>query len=399
MSKIVKPTKDYLDSLVDPFLKNQPNGLAFVIGYVGPGFQDIFYKGNLKNQFGKTVALNDDTYFELASISKTFTATLSAVLGQKYLAGWEKETIGTFNGTDGFQVGSQFNPIPLSTLLSYTSGLPADNVGGDDWPPYLPTPYSANGMLGYLSMTTLTPGTPNTAYAYSNMAFGIMAQILPLFQTSPALPDFTTLMSDYVLTPLGMNDTSFFENISIDEFALGYSYNGVKSPNPGNPVAPGWPFFDAWYGAGGVVSTPKDMLTWLRFNMGLIDVKADKSLFSCLPTLQSPATSLMDGYGDNLGLGWFLTPNPTFPNGLVWKDGEITGTNTYINFLPWTTDAPGYPTSKVSEAGVFVMTNCDSLLLGGTEVVAAIANDVILTMQGLTPSPDKSKYPSVFGRA
>lgn len=393
MSKIVPPTKAYLDSLVDPFLTTQPKGLAFVIGYVGPGFSDIFYKGNLATQFGTAVTLGADTYFELASISKTFTATLSAVLGQKYLpGGWETQTIGTYNGTNGFRVGSQFNGIPLSTLLSYTSGLPADNVGGDDWPPDFPTPYSPNGMLGYLSMTNLTPGTPNTAYAYSNMAFSILAQILPSFH-SPELPDFTTLMSKYVLKPLGMDHTYFFEDISIDEFAQGYSYSGVTSGNPGSKVAPGWPFFDAWYGAGGVVSTPKDMLTWLHFNMGRIDDTADKALWKCLPTLQSPATTVLTPWGDSLGLGWFLTPdNSTFPAGLVWKDGEITGTNTYINFLPWVT------TDKPSEAGVFVMTNCDSLELDSTEITAAIANDVILTMQGLTPSPDKSAYPRVFGR-
>lgn len=396
MSKIVPPTKEYLDSLIDPFLKNQPNGLAFVIGYVGPTFQDIYFKGNLANQFGKSVTLGKDTYFELASISKTFTATLSAVLGEKYLPNaWENQTIGTYNGTAGFQVGSQFNPIPLSTLLSYTSGLPADNVNGDDWPPYLPIPYSAAGMLGYLNMTTLQPGTPNTVYAYSNMAFSLMAQILPLFEISPALPDFTTLMTEYVLKPLGMHDTYFFESISIDEFALGYSY--YSSQTSPTAVAPGWPFFDAWYGAGGVVSTPENMLTWLRFNMGLIDDQADKTLWKCLPTLQSSATPVPTPWGDNLGLGWFLTPpNSTFPVGLVWKDGEITGTNTYINFLPWTTT--GDPTSKTSEAGVFVMTNCDSLLLNDTEVVAAIANDVILTMQGMKPPADKSHYPRVFGR-
>jgi hypothetical protein len=29
---------------------------------------------------------------------------------------------------------------------------------------------------------------------------------------------------------------------------------------------------------------------------------------------------------------------------------------------------------------------------------AAIADDVLLTMQGVTPSPDKSNYPRIFGR-
>jgi CubicO group peptidase (beta-lactamase class C family) len=93
MSKIVPPTKKFLDSLVDPFLTSQPKGLAFVIGYVGPSFEDIYFKGNLANQFGKTITLGRDTRFELASISKTFTATLSAALGRQYQTSWLTQSI------------------------------------------------------------------------------------------------------------------------------------------------------------------------------------------------------------------------------------------------------------------------------------------------------------------
>jgi serine-type D-Ala-D-Ala carboxypeptidase/endopeptidase len=389
MTKIVPPTKAYLDSLVDPLLAP---GLAFAIGYVGPTFQDIYFNGNLANQFGQTVHLGKNTQFELASISKTFTATLSAILGQKFLPGWGTKTIASFNGnpeTPGFQIGSQFNPIPLSTLLSYTSGLPMDNSGGNDWPEYVPVPYSPAGMLGYLNMADLKlVAPPNTAYTYSNMAFSIMAQILPLFDSRIGSLSFTQLMKDYVLKPLGMNDTGFFEGASLDTFPQGYSFSGSSTPYA---VAAGWEFFDAWYGAGGVISTPQDMLTWLRFNMGLIE--KDKALWKCLPELQSPATSVIDPYGDSLGLGWFLTSEAQFPpGGAVWKDGEITGTNTYIMCLPWV------DSGKPSQAGVFVMTNCDSLMLGGTEVVATIADDVLLTMQGVTPPSDKSNYRRVFGR-
>ncbi|HYZ74565.1 MAG TPA: hypothetical protein VE641_15920 [Chthoniobacterales bacterium] len=112
-----------------------------------------------------------------------------------------------------------------------------------------------------------------------------------------------------------------------------------------------------------------------------------------LKEIQTPQTTVKTGKGDQLGLGWFLAPaTPEMPLGSVWKDGEIAGTNTYITFLPWAgTEAP-------SEAGVFVLTNCNALELGGIEVVSAIANDVLITMQGGTPFPDKSNYPRVFGR-
>ena len=97
--------------------------------------------------------------------------------------------------------------------------------------------------------------------------------------------------------------------------------------------------------------------------------------------------------GTQLGLAWLLEPSTKYPReGAVWKDGELIGTNTYIIFLPWVdSDGP-------SEAGVFVMTNCDGLMLNNTQVVAAIANDVLLTMQGVTPPEDKSGYPRAFGR-
>jgi hypothetical protein len=133
------------------------------------------------------------------------------------------------------------------------------------------------------------------------------------------------------------------------------------------------------------------MLTWLRYNMGLINTKKTESLTALLPLLQSPATDVL-AFGDyQLGLGWFLSLPSELPPG-VWKDGEITGTNTFIEFLPWV------GTGKPSEAGVFVLTNCDSLLLDNNEIVATVATDVLLTMQGMTPPADKSRYPRVFGR-
>jgi D-alanyl-D-alanine-carboxypeptidase/D-alanyl-D-alanine-endopeptidase len=394
MSKIVPPTMKYLDSLVDPYLANQPSGLAFVIGYVGPSFQHIYFKGNLANQFRKELPLDQNTYFELASVSKTFTATLAAAVGSKYHPNWETQyvqnyTVGAVSG--GLRIGSQFGPMPLPSLLSYTSGLPADNGAADDLPIPLPIPYSPAGMLGYLNMTSLTPTDIGTRYRYSNLGFSIMAQILPLFQTIPSLPDFTSLMSEMVLDPLNLRDTYFFQDIPLDKLALGYTYENSQT-NP-TPVPPGWPNFDAYYGAGGVVSTPRDMMTWLRFNMGLIDDRKDSNLADLLPQLQSPATATKTPWGDQLGLSWFLTSPVYFgPSGAVWKDGEISGTNTYITFLPWV------DTFRPSEAGVFVLTNCDSLLLNGTEIVAAIANDVLLVMQGVTPPADKSNYPRVFGR-
>jgi CubicO group peptidase (beta-lactamase class C family) len=79
MNSIVKPTDTQLDNLVKPYLKVQSSGLGFAIGYASPDFPNhgsIYFAGSVKNQFGAPLDLNSDTLFEVASISKTFTATL-----------------------------------------------------------------------------------------------------------------------------------------------------------------------------------------------------------------------------------------------------------------------------------------------------------------------------------
>ncbi|MFY9989245.1 MAG: hypothetical protein WAK31_31110 [Chthoniobacterales bacterium] len=86
-------------------------------------------------------------------------------LGRQYQPAWESQSIQNYNEPGGLQIGSQFNPIALPSLLNYTSGLPP-SVEGLDFPPELPTPYTAAGMLGYLGMTTLQPKDIGTAYTY-----------------------------------------------------------------------------------------------------------------------------------------------------------------------------------------------------------------------------------------
>jgi hypothetical protein len=41
MTTIIKPTKADLDKLVAPYLKTQPSGLAFAIGYASPQFSPM----------------------------------------------------------------------------------------------------------------------------------------------------------------------------------------------------------------------------------------------------------------------------------------------------------------------------------------------------------------------
>ncbi len=202
----------------------------------------------------------------------------------------------------------------------------------------------------------------------------------------PSLRHFETLVRESIFEPLSMHST-FFDKASLAELPLGYDYDYGNTP-PYAAAAPGWPFFPAYFGAGGIVASPNDMWQWLVFNMGITQ---SSILSPLLPSLQSASTTVV--WGDNqLGLGWFIRLVETGWAPSIWKDGDLDGFNSYIAFLP----SPN-PGTVASQAGVFVLVNADGITNtqtnDGTEIVCTIANDLLLMMQGQVPLADKSLYP------
>jgi serine-type D-Ala-D-Ala carboxypeptidase/endopeptidase len=380
MTKAVPPTTKYLDSLVEQYLSSQSSGLGFAIGYATPSFEGIYVKGNVANQFKQDLGLSEDTYFEISSLTKIFTAALCALVGARHQPKWQTQNIGNYLDsviTGGLRIGPQFQYIGLTSLLNYTSGLPSDggigilpSIPGPDWPVEMPTPYSPTGMLGFLNMTSLQPSQSGLKYTYSDLAFSILSQIVPLFVPSTPPPKFNDLASDVLLGPLNLYNTLFFEDVPIDELCLGYSY--ADPTNAPQPVRAGWQTFDAYYGAGGLVSTPGDMMTWLQYNMFL---RTNPAISPYLRMLQSASTSVPGPNHNSLGLGWFVRPSPRLPGGTaIWIDGQLPGFNSYMVLVPGGTDSP-------SPGGVFVLTNCDSLVNSSKiEVPAVIGNELLTAM-------------------
>jgi D-alanyl-D-alanine-carboxypeptidase/D-alanyl-D-alanine-endopeptidase len=391
-STIIEPTTDQLQSLVEPYLKTQPSGLGFAIGYASPQFSNnggLFFAGNIQNQFGNDLTLDANTPFEIASISKTFTATLYALLIRSKSS---TLTLGDFIAPNGpLKISSSLAKIPLDGLVNYTSGLPQDNDNGTvDSPPYWPQPYSEQGLLSFLDAAPPQVSPPNQNYTYSNLAFAIMGAILGSKGNvdPPKIRFFEGLVYEKIFQPLSMQ-SSFFDKASLASLPLGYTYDYTSTP-PYWTTSPGWPFFPAYFGAGGIVASPNDMWQWLLFNMG---ITTNETLSPLLPELQTPSTNVTWG-GTKLGLGWFINEpdSSTGAAGSVWKDGGLDGFNSYIAFLPSTN-----PGTVASDAGVFVLVNGSGITgdhtNNGTEVAMVIANDLLYIMQGLTVPEDKSIYP------
>jgi len=372
-----EPTTDQIQQIVLGY--GPPAGVGAAVGVASPSFgAKIVCIGALDDQNGNPLPFTTDTPFEVASITKTVTA---AAYESLVLKGYVRstDTLGRFLGTE---VNSQIQAIPLKDLADFTSGLPEDNHSSNGTLPSTATgDYTDAEMLGFLQNPPFPITGTGQVYTYSNLGFALLAASL---QDAAGMHSFASLCDQQILGPLGMAKTQPY----------GSRPRGIEGHLPrgfdqnGNAVPPGWPPFPAYDGAGGLVSTPNDMMTWLQFNMGIIQAAG---LSDILPVVHAPAAPGASGVpvGTLLALGWFISQMSDASGEItvIQKDGNLPGFSSQIAFL-----SPNG--CSASNAGVFVLTNWNTTSFA---FASNIAYDLVYVMAGLQPPSDKSRYPHPQG--
>jgi beta-lactamase class C len=207
-------------------------------------------------------AVTERTLFEVGSISKTFTATLTCYA----------EIGGALSLTDKTSkylpslVHSKFGDVSLLNLGTHTpGGLPLqvpDNVHNED------------ELLRYFKewVPQFAPGTYRT---YNNPGIGALG----LITAKTMGRNFATLVEQRVFSPLGMKNS--FINVpaaAMADYAQGYTKDGSPIRMTAGVLSP-----EAY----GVRSTAADMIRFMEANMQLIPL-SDK--------LQRAITSTHKGY-------------------------------------------------------------------------------------------------------
>ena len=213
-------------------------------------------------------------------------------------------------------------------------------------------------------------------YTYSNLGFSLLALALqaaapPTASRPHGRENSFGLCYEQILGPLGMVQTQPCSERMKATLPRGFDPNG-------NVASPGWGPFPAYYGAGGLVSTPNDMMTWLQFNMGIIQAGG---LNDILPVTEASAAPGLSG-STVPGLGWFITTLQEGGSGsaeltFIQKNGGLSGASSQMAFLP----RNGCPASN---AGVFVLTNLGNTP-PSTSTATKIAYDLLFVMAGLQP--------------
>lgn len=257
------------------------------------------------------VQFTDKTVFEVGSTTKTFTTLVAELLcGQGKMS--MNDTVGQH--LPGVNLSPAVASITLKQLVTHTSGLARMPTNVNNTSPDPMHDYTPRDLYTYLS--SLQSVGPKR-FLYSNTGFGLLGWITCLV-TGKGWED---LVSDLILQPLNLTDTSVTLTPS-QQSRLASPYADGK---PSGPTT----FTDAMVGAGGLRSTPTDMLRYTSAFAGLVVVS--EPMRYAMARMQQPnfpdEFSNLHGEVDEAFQQYYMRGNT-----VVWKDGATSGYNCYMSF-------------------------------------------------------------------
>jgi CubicO group peptidase (beta-lactamase class C family) len=262
-----------------------------------------------------------ETVVEIGSCTKTFTTTLFALAinrnqiapdgsAQKYMP-------------NGYTLkAGQLTPLELA---DFTSGMPDD-------PTNLPRGLQARSIEHYTVKDFLTwasnyePRTKLPApYKYSNAGIGLLSYLV----ATATGQSWEEQVNSEILQPLSMPDTTLRLSPEQEKrLAQGHNRSGHTAPR--------WPVY-AWYAAGGLRSTARDMISFGEANLGHKEVNGkpvSAELIAAMQLAQKPIYTMPNG--NKQAMAWLNNMGGGNPNlhPVIVKNGGTSGFGTVIGVNP-----------------------------------------------------------------
>ncbi|MFO0918040.1 MAG: serine hydrolase domain-containing protein [Planctomycetaceae bacterium] len=213
---------------------------------------------------GSDDAITTDDQFALGSNSKSFTATLAAVLVDDGLIDWST-TISEVWPDQPVHVG--FKNVTLEQLLAHTGGLQIDlPTTGREWSSFFDErfkPEQERARMCHLLLTKPPEGTVGK-HQYSNLGYVIAAAMLEERGKKP----FEQLMKDLVFKPLDMTKTEFYsaKKLKLAKVPLLWGH-AIDSGKPIKPGELGSENPTVYAGCGTIRTTISDWAKYIGWHM------------------------------------------------------------------------------------------------------------------------------------
>jgi len=307
-------------SPLDRSLQRQANAiLAQYFDPEGPGAVVAVARGDellLRVGYGladldAATVLGPDSVFDLASVSKQFTAAAILLLeadGKLRLNAAIREYL------PDFDVAEFGRAITVADLLHHTSGL--DDYSGDAFD------------LGETAFARLTPEShlrwlnntsalrkPGTRFEYNNSGYALLALLIERLSGQ----SYREFVQERLFDPVGMASTQVMDLLSkpIAGAVTGYSSADGEATVSATP--------SQITGDGNIFSNIDDMLAWCSaLHRG--QPLSHSALERMWTSAKLDSGEAIDEDGEGYGLGWFVDHD----TGDVFHSGSWSGTATYI---------------------------------------------------------------------
>lgn len=266
----------------------------------------IFKKAYGVMDFKTKTPLTTSTNFQLASVSKQFTAF--AIL---YL--YEKGLIRLEDSVQKFLPNFPYPGITIKNLLNHRSGLCNYIYFVDPVFRNSTSPMTLNQlMLLFEKNKPECYYSPNEKFSYNNTNYIILAAIIEKISAM----HYDTFMKKFIFQPLGMNNTFVYNPyIPLDstKTATGYEYRNKKA---------GFNYLDGVPGDKDIYTTVEDMFIWDQ-------AWNDNKLISSQTLRLAFEPGSPELKEKNYGFGWRISMNEEGDT-LVWHRGWWHGFRTYF---------------------------------------------------------------------
>lgn len=253
---------DKLDELIDAYAKLYKfNGTALV----AKNGTILLNKGYGYRNAADKVANNEQTIFQLGSITKQFTSAVILKLQE------EKKLSVSDKLSKYFPGYPKGDSVTIEQLLTHTSGIYSYTSDPNFMKNEVTKPASREMMMA-LFRDKPFDFPPGTSWNYSNSGYSLLGYIIEAVTKKP----YEQAVRKYIFTPLGMTHSGFdFTNLKSKEKATGYFKLDDKETLPA-------PMVDSTvsYSAGAIYSTTGDLFQWhnaLQKNKILSKAQQDKA--------------------------------------------------------------------------------------------------------------------------
>ncbi|WP_057937141.1 serine hydrolase domain-containing protein [Algoriphagus resistens] len=262
------------------------------------------------------IVLHEDDIFELASLSKQFTAMMIMICKEKGLL--------DFDDPLSNYIEVPYPGISIRNLLTHTSGLPDyQSIMDEHWDKskVAGNPEILEYLREYAPPKSFEPGAK---YEYSNTGYVLLASVVEKVTGE----DFVELSKAWIFNPLKMKSTgirALEEKAAVMTFAAGHLKNGDGQFVNANTFHSS--DYTVWLGnrkgPGRVSSNVKDLYKWDQalYKEKLVSKKTIEEAFTPF--------KLDDGFLSYYGFGWEIKPQSPFGK-MVMHTGDNPGYKTII---------------------------------------------------------------------